>query len=134
MLKTKWFIYTVIVGLIPFIVRLCVFLSLQNKNVSVLFDPLDFVVLGLVINITNINQLEGDDKIDKIWKTKCIGLSIIFIIVYAVLFAISVIYSINTNIFNKSAILVSSIILSVASVYYGFSVFNRLDNIGGNEK
>lgn len=131
MIKTKWFIYTVIVGLIPFIVRLCIFIVSIKKDTYLLFDPMDFAILGLVVNITNINELEGRKDLDSEWKSKCIGISVICIVVYAVLFAITIIYSINSNIFDKKYILVSSVILSITSVFYSFSIFDRLNKLKG---
>ena len=59
MIKTKWFIYSLIVGLIPFLARLCIFITLKNKSFNFIFVPIDFIILGLVLNITNINELES---------------------------------------------------------------------------
>ena len=114
-------------GLIPFIARLCIFIVLAKKDLYILFDPIDFVILGLVVNITNINELEGKIEIEKEWKTKCIGISIIFIIIYAIFFALSVICSIDKSILDKTSILLASIALAISSIIFGYSIFDRLN-------
>ena len=77
--KAKWLIYTVLVGLIPFMARSFVYLSLKDKDVYLLFHEADFVVFGLVLHITNINELEHYESDEKPWKTIQNGISIIFI-------------------------------------------------------
>jgi len=101
----------------------------SNKNIYFLFNAIDFIILGLVLNITNINELESKKFDDKQWKTRCIGLSIIFIILYAVFLAISAFNELSPGLFDINAILLSSIVFSTTSALFGFSIFNRLNNI-----
>lgn len=127
MKKTKWFLYTVLVGLIPFFARLCIFVTLKNKDIYLLLDSLDFTVLGLVISITNINELEGNTSIEKEWKTIYIGFSIIYIVLYTIFFGISIFSGISKNIFDKQSILISTIFLSITSVIFGYAIFDKLN-------
>jgi len=55
--KTKWLIYTVLVGLIPILSRLLVWLVTNTGTVNIL-SPSDFVIFGLVLHISNINEIE----------------------------------------------------------------------------
>ncbi|AFJ43528.1 hypothetical protein [Francisella orientalis] len=66
--KIKWLIYTVLVGLIPILSRLIVWLVTKKGSVS-LFSPSDFVAFGLVLHISNINEIEHFSGIQKEWKT-----------------------------------------------------------------
>lgn len=126
--KTKWFIYTVLVGLIPFFSRFIVYILSNEKDISFLFNPTDFIVFGLVLHITNINELENL-VIDKAWKTKQNGFSIIFIAFYSILLTISLIATRDGSTFNQNTILVSSVLLSIASFFLSFSIFDYVSKI-----
>jgi hypothetical protein len=88
MKKTKWLIYTVIIGLIPFLIRTFIALFDKSRSVAFWLNETDFIVLGLVLNLTNINELEDKDIENKVWKTKNIGISVIFIALFSAIFAI----------------------------------------------
>ena len=127
--KAKWLIYTVLVGLIPFMARLFIYLSLKEKNINLLLHETDFVVFGLILHIANINELEHFESEDKTWKTVHNGLSIIFITVYAILFGLSCINSASPEILEKSAMIWSSLILSTISFLISYSIFDRISKL-----
>ena len=124
--KTKWFVYTVLVGLIPLLARVFVYLFLQETNIDFLFHETDLVIFGLILHITNINELEHLESEDKAWKTIQNGISIFFIVMYAVIFSSSCIGSVNPGMFNKSMMWWSSLILSVVSFLVSYSIFDRV--------
>ena len=124
--KTKWFVYTVLVGLIPLLARVFVYLFLQETNIDFLFHETDLVIFGLILHITNINELEHLESEDKAWKTIQNGISIFFIVMYAVIFSSSCISSVNPGMFNKSMMWWSSLILSVVSFLVSYSIFDRV--------
>ncbi|MBI1929170.1 hypothetical protein HYR99_33610 [Candidatus Poribacteria bacterium] len=126
MKKTKWFIYTVVVGLIPFLIRSLLFLVVKDKSLAVWIHETDFIALGLVLNITNINELEHNEALDKSWKTVYMGTSILFIILLAVLFAVSCFHEINNAVFNLGRVKVLSIIMSIVSGAFSYAVYDRL--------
>ena len=82
----KWLIYTVAVGFIPVFLRLLLWLISQDRTSLDLFNALDFIVLGLVLQISNINEIEHLYDSDKTWKTLHNGISIILIVFYSALF------------------------------------------------
>ena len=127
--KAKWLIYTVLVGLIPFIARLIIYLSLKDKNIEFLLHEVDFIMFGLVLHITTINELEHFESDDKPWKTIQNGLSIIFIILYAVIFGLSCIYSVNSEMFEKNTMVYSSILLSLISLLISYSACDRISKL-----
>ena len=79
MRKTKWIIYTVLIGLMPFLIRLFVFMLSANREWGLLFNPVDFIFLGLTLNLTNLNEL-NNEKLEPILKLKFEGYSVIQII------------------------------------------------------
>ena len=75
--KIKWFIYTVLVGMIPIISRLLI-TSIINKEDVTFFVATDFIALGLVLHISIINELEHlNNEVD--WRTIQNGMSIVYI-------------------------------------------------------
>jgi uncharacterized membrane protein len=127
MKKTKWLIYTVIIGLIPFFIRTFITLFDNTATLNYWLNEADFIVLGLVLNLTNINELEDRDFDDKIWKTKNIGVSVIFIALFAAIFAIITYADFKSNPdLNKSMVKGCSIALAVVSFIFSYSIYNRL--------
>lgn len=126
-MKVKWLTYTVLVGLIPFFSRLLIFFLTASRNIDLLFNPSDFVAFGLILHISNINELEHSNLEKKSWKTIQNGLSIVFIAAYSVLFVIAVIEdTISPGVFNQTAVRVSPMILSIPSFALSYSIFDRL--------
>ena len=88
--KVKWLIYTVLVGLIPILIRLFIYFVINNNSIDLL-SASDFISLGLVIHISIINEIEHFEYSDTSWKTITNGMSIVFITIYSVLFALIII-------------------------------------------
>lgn len=120
--KIKWLIYTVLVGLIPILSRLIVWLVTKEGSV-ILFSPSDFVAFGLVLHISNINEIEHFSGIQKEWKTAQNGISIAFIAFYSVLFALTLI---GENIVDVNAITICTMVLSIVSFLISYSVYDRI--------
>jgi hypothetical protein len=130
MKKTKWLIYTVIIGLIPFLIR--TFIAFVDKTASLNFwlNEADFIVLGLVLNLTNINELEDRDFDDKIWKTKNIGFSVIFITIFSAILAIVTYADLKADQdINRVTLKGCSICLAFVSFIFSYSVYNRLTTL-----
>lgn len=120
--KIKWLIYTVLVGLIPILSRLIVWLVTKEGSVN-LFSPSDFVAFGLVLHISNINEIEHFSGIQKEWKTAQNGISIAFIAFYSALFALTLI---GENIVDVNAITICTMVLSVVSFLISYTVYDRI--------
>lgn len=120
--KIKWLIYTVLVGLIPILSRLIVWLVTKEGSVELL-SPSDFVAFGLVLHISNINEIEHFSGADREWKTAQNGISIAFIAFYSVLFALTLV---GETIVDVQAIVICTIVLSVVSFLISYSVYDRI--------
>ena len=125
LVKVKWLIYTVLVGLIPVILRALIWFISQNRTMD-FFNAADFVAFGLILHISNINQIEHFKDRENSWKTIQNGASIAFISFYSVLFACSLLGQSNPGLINGSAITSLSIGLSCISFLISFSVYNRI--------
>ena len=130
MIKTKWLIYTVIIGLIPFLIRTLITLFDKQGSINYWINESDIINFGLVLNLSVINELEDKDFEDKIWKTRNIGFSIVSLILLSSILAI-VTYSDfkhNTDI-NRNSVKWCSFILAVVNFIFTYSIYNRLNTI-----
>ena len=119
--KTKWLIYTVLVGLIPVVARFFIWFVTKEGSVD-LFSASDFIAFGLVLHISNINEIEHYSAKKEQWKTLQIGCSILFIAFYSVLFAVNLIGEIIVDV---EAITKCAIGLSIVSFLISYSVYDK---------
>lgn len=117
---TKWLMYTVLIGLIPIILRLLLYFFLSSKYAVEIINVSDIIIFGLIIHISIINELEHHSE-DKNWKTKHIGFSVFFIIIYSSLFAL-MLFSNEVIEVIDSKINFLVIIMSLVSLLIGFTV------------
>ncbi|GAB3722136.1 hypothetical protein [Flavobacterium koreense] len=130
MKKTKWLIYTVLIGLIPFLIRSFIALIDKTATLDYWLNETDFIVLGLVLNLTNINELEDRTFTDMLWKTKKIGFSIISIAFFSAILAIVTYTDFKKNPDLDRIILKGcSISLAVVSFIFSYSIYNRLNTL-----
>ena len=123
--KSKWFVYTVLVGLIPIASRLLIWTTSKAGTVPA-FAPQDFVAFGLVLHITAINELEHVAMIDRSWKTLQNGMAVIFIAVYSVLYSILLLGEKMPGLVEPTPMLTCVAVLAVVSLILGYSVAHRL--------
>ena len=128
--KIKWLMYTVLVGLIPVLLRMLIWVISQNPNMEML-NAADFIVFGLILHISNINEIEHFNESEKAWKTFQIGTSIAFITFYSVLFASYLLGESNPGLVKSEYLKYIAMSLSIASFIMSFSVYNRISNITG---
>jgi CRISPR/Cas system CMR-associated protein Cmr3 (group 5 of RAMP superfamily) len=131
--KTKWLIYTVLVGLIPILSRIFVW-SVTESGVVSLIMASDFIAFGLILHISNINEIEHLADNEKSWKTVQNGVSITFIAFYSVLFALIMISEGVPSFIDIEAIKNCAVGLAVISFLISFSVFHRISKIAANEE
>ena len=129
--KIKWLMYTVLIGGIPVLLRLLIWSILQNRTIDP-FNASDFVAFGLILHISNINEIEHFSDSEKSWKTIQNGISLAFILFYGVLFACSLLGQSNPGLINVEAITRLSIGLSFASFLISFSVYDRISKLKQN--
>ena len=126
--KVKWLIYTVLVGLIPVVLRALLWAISPDQTVD-LFSASDFVAFGLILHISNINEIEHFNDLEKSWKTFQNGTSIFLITVYSFLFAAYLFGQANPGNINVGTVRTISMILSGVSFYLSFSVYDRISKV-----
>lgn len=123
--RTKWLAYTVLVGLLPIFSRFLVWLVTKEGSIEP-FSPQDFIAFGLVLHISNINEIEHLVGADRSRKTTQNDISAFFIAVHGVLFCLTLI---GGDAIDQRAIMycVAAIVLTSLSISY--SLFNRIAGI-----
>ncbi|WP_313347403.1 hypothetical protein [Stenotrophomonas sp.] len=120
--RTKWLAYTVLVGLLPIFSRFLVWLVTKEGSIEP-FSPQDFIAFGLVLHISNINEIEHLVGADRSWKTTQNGISAFFIAVHGVLFCLTLI---GGDAIDQRAIMYCVGSIALTSLAISYSLFNRI--------
>ncbi|MDP9973265.1 hypothetical protein J2W39_004512 [Variovorax paradoxus] len=119
----KWWVYTVIIGLLPALMRFAVWLltdfGVQALSVS------DVIAFGLVLHISMINEAEDVDWLSRKWRTINHGASVAAIAVYCVFFAVGVIGEKSSSV-TQSNLLYCSLTLAGISLLLSAVVLHAL--------
>ncbi len=125
---SQWITFTVIVGALPIIVRLLVFLISNHLPGIAWINTVDIVFFGLTLNISNINEIYNLDnaKVKKGKKSPLWGyrdtftaFSIIFILLLAVpLGALYMGEMVDSSMINQSTALKGAIALGMISLLF----------------
>jgi hypothetical protein len=122
--KVKWLIYTVLIGLIPIFTRVLIW-SVTNGEVA-LISSSDVIIFGLILHISNINELEHYEK-DKSWKTIHNGISITFILFYGLLFTLTLLSEVKPKFINYTTVTYMSMVLSIISFVISYSIYDKIN-------
>ena len=125
MLKLKWFIYTVLIGLIPVAARFIVVVVSPRANNEMLWNETDIASFGLTLNISNISVLDHENH-QRQWKTIVNGLSIILLIFIALVFALSFMKEIDPALISVQRLKQTSFVMAITSFILSYVVYDRL--------
>lgn len=89
----------------------------------------DFVVFGLILHISIVNEIEHFNDSKRSWKTIHNGTSIAFITFYGVLFAALLLGQSNPGLIDPEAIEYVAVVLSAVSLGLSYSVYNRISKL-----
>lgn len=126
-LNKRWLYFIIVVGLIPILLRVFLwlfFIKHFQEKLMIVLSPNDFAGFGLALNIANI--IEIMDKRDTIRNVdEKMGISIVFITVFILFFAISTIYELleEGDTYRKGSLIGILVIATFPSIYYSHSVF-----------
>lgn len=126
--NVKWLSYTVLVGLIPVLARFLIWAVTDDQRISLL-NATDFIIFGLILQISNINEIEHFHDDHQSWKTFHNGSSILFIVMYAVLFACQLLGQSIPGLINDAYMLMFALALSAVSLLLSGSVYYRLSKL-----
>lgn len=122
----NWLIYTVLIGLIPTFSKIIIFLTVNNEKFSSIFDPLDFVSLGLVLCVSIITEIQKYNK-DRGWKIFSIGITIFLLVFYGILFSESYLSKKLPNTINDKSLTIITLAIAGINLIYAFSVFYKIN-------
>lgn len=125
----KWLIYTIAVGFIPVLLRLLVWLISQDKSALAMFNALDFIVLGLVLQISNIHEIEHFHDAERTWKTAHNGISIILIIFYSALFVLYLLGESIPDFIDGTVLKNLAMATALPAIVLSFMVYNRVSKL-----
>ncbi|GAB4036750.1 hypothetical protein [Spirosoma gilvum] len=126
MKTTKWLIYTVLIGATPFFVRLFVFIFATKLKSDYIINEVDMVTFGLVLSVSNINELEDRVDLSPLSKSIYIGISVFLLVLFGTFLGIAYFADIDKhNLVDKGRIKTCSAILSVASLLFSYSIYYR---------
>lgn len=126
MRRSRWFGYTVLVGLIPIVTRFLIFAVADQPDGSFAIHEGDVIVFGLVLSIANINELSRQTTGSDHWKVVATAVSIVLICMYAVLLALAMFHELQPGVFSIWKIRLAATLLSVVTALFGYSVFDRI--------
>ncbi len=127
--KTKWLVYTVMIGLIPILTRLMAW-AVTKEGVVQIFSASDVIAFGLILQISNINEIEHIADPGREWKTAQNGTSIMLISLYCVLYTLVLI---GYSVIETVALMVCAIALITASLLTSYSVLDKI-SISDNQQ
>ncbi len=126
MIIQKWFYYTVCISIVPILTRILLSFFLKSPNELELLNIDDVSFFGLILNITNLNQLENYRaklKSEK-WVLKSTFNSIILLIFFSIIFCLHfMIEGIKNVNFNVLELKYFTVFLSLISLIYSYSIF-----------
>ena len=122
---TKWLIYTVVIGLLPMLCRLLLWAVTKTGTMEP-FAVSDFVAFGLVLHISNINELEHYETNNPSWKTCHNGISILFITLYSVFYTVTLL---ELSEVDSNNILIGSSAMCVVSFLISLSLYFRVTKL-----
>jgi phosphatidylglycerophosphate synthase len=127
-LKVKWAMYTVLLGMIPIIARAFTW-AVSSSSTSI--QPLsatDVAGYGIVLVATNISGLEHEHRVDPAWKSRSNALSIMFAIVLALVFTVSALTEVWDGLDSRK-ILIGSVLLAIVATVHSYAVWDRLSRM-----
>ena len=134
MTTKRWFYYTVIVGALPLIIRCFILLFLKDYNWRMFINPIDFVFLGLTLNLTNLNVANNMSDIEKAahtFRENSVWWSTLAIIFLAL--NLSILYIdgfMSEKILDGFTLKLSSILLCLGSLAYSYYIVYKLNHKG----
>lgn len=122
MRKTKWLIYTVLIGMLPFFARLIIFLISSQLTYIYLLNEIDFVAFGLVLHVSNINELTENYEGKAEWRFANIGFCVVLIAIYSIVLGITYLVELDQTqkIINRLSLKICSLVLSIVSLFYSY--------------
>jgi uncharacterized membrane protein len=128
MKRTKWWLYTVLIGLLPFFVR-SVLATIASKSPPWYFlNEVDIVTFGLVLIISTISEIDEQPLINRHLAMSVKVILVIVLILLSILLGISYLMELgNLNSFDKRNLQVFALLLALTAFIFSIAVFYNKD-------
>ena len=128
--KTKWIFYTVIIGLIPIMLRALTYLIvIDNEKFHIIYSS-DIIFFGFVLCISNINELEllkvENDWLK--WVTTVNSLSIVGLTLYSFFLGMIAFDDFIPGEINKDAVRIASTLITMGVITLTIIAYTKLKN------
>ncbi len=110
--RAKWLVYTVLIGMTPILARLLAWAVTKSGVVDIL-SVSDVITFGLILQISNINEIEHIEDPGREWKTTQNGTSIMLVSLYCVLYTLVLV---GSSVIESVALTVCAVALIAASL------------------
>ncbi|SDH52925.1 MULTISPECIES: hypothetical protein [unclassified Duganella] len=120
--NNKWLIHTLLVGLIPILLRLLASAAASTGKVEPLAAA-DFITLGLIVHVSILNEMEHLLIREPALKALLTGASIALITLYGTLYALTMLGERSPELINQRFVLLVSVTLCAGSATFGLGLF-----------
>lgn len=132
--RYKWWIYTVVLGLLPFFARTFIFLVMKQVEPYYILNEIDMVAFGLVMATANINDLEGNNRFDPNWKGVCIGSSVVLVVFMSLILGVAYFMDARpVDYVDRTKIKICSLVLSIISFIFSLAIVYKPNYQTNNE-
>ncbi|NBK41510.1 hypothetical protein EON09_23595 [Pseudomonas soli] len=129
--KVLWLIYTVLFGMVPIFMRLLAS-GLVNGGKIPWITASDVISLGIVLHISLLAEIRYNDTEEAVWKKQVVGLSVLAVVFYAVMYVFSLLAEVYKDI-DSLFVLLTSIGMVVGSFAMCWAVYDRLTYAPGQK-
>ena len=119
----NWLYINILTAFIPIIIRLSIYLLSGNLNIVTIFNPFDYVIIGIVLGVNNVNELNHfpDDARDKI--VTFLRLSWVVIIIASLFFGyLTFIYEFENPALISDRLKYMIMILAISSISISYLI------------
>lgn len=124
MKRAKWWLYTVLLGLLPFIVRFFIYTVHKKSPNNYYLNEVDVVTFGLVLIISTLSELDEQPNISKTLLIIVRAVSVLLLILLSVCLGFSYLIEFdNLNQFDKKNLLILAVATTVAALSLSLTIF-----------
>lgn len=119
----NWLLINLITAFLPILIRIIVFILSGEINFINIINPFDYVIVGLVLGVNNINELMHFPKSKESWTIPFMRISWIEIILFSLTFAyLTYIYEFNKIDIIDNRIKFASMFLGITSISISYII------------
>lgn len=124
----RWFLYTVCVGSLPILIRLFIYFLVEENSLEIISIG-NVAFFGLVLHISNLNQMEYHVIKNETWRQKTVFTSLMFVIIFSIIFTLYFIDEATMLIIDAYKLQVTAILMTVLTLIYSISVNGALSSL-----